>query len=171
MLQGRRLLLVTLIIMLSSCGYNGDENSCEYSGPLPDTADFVASGTVVIIENNQKNKANFFWQQTNQQYKIGILGPLGMTLAEITGDSLHEQIKITSEDESYNLKEFMLSRLGYYISPKILQSSFLGSGSKDVKITSVSYGCAHDYKVPTKMKLQFAKSDVVLDFRISNWQL
>ena len=174
MLQKRRLLLAGLIILLSSCSYNSTTTSCEDNEalkPLPATADFTALGTLVIAADNQKNKANFFWQQTKQQYKIGILGPLGISLAEITGDSSHEQIKVTNEDESYNLKEFMLSRLGYYISPIILRGALLGGISKDVEITKISYGCVHDYRVPTKIKLQLAKSDTMLDLRITDWQL
>jgi hypothetical protein len=176
MMYKLRLFVIVLITALSSCGYNDITTNCENMSllnPLPATADFTAAGTIIITSNNQKHKINFFWEQAKQQYKIGILGPLGIPIAEITGNDLKEQIRLVNEDEIYNLKEFMQTRLDYYISPKILRKLLLDPGyiTNDVKITAVDYSCAYAYKLPNKITLELLSSDLALNIRVENWQL
>jgi hypothetical protein len=168
-----RLFIIVLASMLAACGRNDIPDGCSNDSwlkPLPPSADFVASGAIIVTAEHQEHKFNFFWQQTKQQYNIGILGPLGIPIAEINSN---DEINLVGEDRSYNLKELMLQRLNYYISPAAVQSLLLrpNSSASDIKVLAVSYSCDYKYKLPNKVVLQLLHEDVIVDIRIVNWQL
>lgn len=135
--------------------------------PLPVTSDFSVSGTIVVAADGEKHKASFFWQREQGEYKISLLGPLGIPIAKIEKGEL----QLMNEERSHELKSFMQEQLGFYIAPEALQHVLLGGKEEGVEMTEISYKCAYGYKVPYKVTLRLLEMGVVLDLRVSSWKM
>ena len=88
-------LCVCLLAFLTGCATHKDASGPD-SHQLTQMTSWIAQGKLAYDVNGQRGNFSFRWIQSNHAYEIVLLGPLGISVATITGNEVSAKIT-TSE--------------------------------------------------------------------------
>ncbi|MEE3003041.1 MAG: lipoprotein insertase outer membrane protein LolB [Pseudomonadota bacterium] len=108
---------LVLLLFTSSCtrvDYSCDDipswNS--YKSEVSKIENFTLKGKIKVKYDKQISTANFILEQNKSKFSNLIMGPFGITLANITGDDKKETLVLSEDNKSISLRDYMLKNFG-----------------------------------------------------------
>ena len=84
-----------LTVLLTACTTQKDVYEAEQP-PLVDVTNWVAQGKMSYALNDERGSFSFRWIQTQQEFEIVLFGPLGISVAKISGNETSAAIETSN---------------------------------------------------------------------------
>ncbi len=126
--------LLVAVVYLSACSTLPNKTAVSLPKKAEQLSHWSASGKILIVSNNEKNSANFYWRQQDKNYTFILSTFLGIDVFSLTFQNGLATMKVDGKTYTDTNAERLLSRLTQQQIPVQKMSQWLlGNKSSSIK--------------------------------------